>query len=205
MRYSKTAKEIEKARRRALRQEMRDKRHSLTPDEVQRLSQAVHATLLAHPYLQAERTIASYMSFAGEIGTQSINQALKERGHELCLPVITETEKGLMDFFTYDQEEDLIANRYQILEPQVIEANYVAPEEMEVVLVPLVAFSLKGDRIGMGGGYYDRLLKKISLNCLTIGLAYDFQCCNDINSQSWDMPLDEVITPTQHHVFTKKY
>ena len=71
--------------------------------------------------------------------------------------------------------------------------------------MPLVAFAPDGARIGMGGGYYDRLLKKIHPKCLTIGLAYDFQRLEHINIQSWDVPLDEILTPTQHYRIKAKY
>lgn len=187
------------------RNEIRQKRKALHEDEVAKCSELVRRVVLEHEFLKQNRCIASYHSFSGEIDTVEINKALRLAGHHMALPVIHPEEKGLMDFYSYEKPEDLILNRFKIPEPVVSEENLVQPHNLEVVIVPLVGFNEKGERLGMGGGYYDRMLKKISCECLTLGLAYDFQLIPEIKSQPWDMPLDEVITPTKHYIFNKKY
>ena len=187
------------------RNEIRQKRKALHEDEVAKCSELVRHVVLENEFLKQNRCIASYHSFSGEIDTVEINKALRLAGHHMALPVIHPEEKGLMDFYSYEKPEDLILNRFKIPEPVVSEENLVQPHHLEVVIVPLVGFNEKGERLGMGGGYYDRMLKKISCECLTLGLAYDFQLIPEIKSQPWDMPLDEVITPTKHYVFNKKY
>lgn len=187
------------------RNEIRQKRKALHEDEVAKCSELVRRVVLEHEFLKQNRCIASYHSFSGEIDTVEINKALRLAGHHMALPVIHPEEKGLMDFYSYEKPEDLILNRFKIPEPVVSEENLVQPHKLEVVIVPLVGFNEKGERLGMGGGYYDRILKKISCECLTLGLAYDFQLIPEIKSQPWDMPLDEVITPTKHYIFNKKY
>lgn len=184
---------------------IRQKRKALHEDEVAKCSELVRRVVLEHEFLKQNRCIASYHSFSGEIDTVEINKALRLAGHHMALPVIHPEEKGLMDFYSYEKPEDLILNRFKIPEPVVSEENLVQPHKLEVVIVPLVGFNEKGERLGMGGGYYDRMLKKISCECLTLGLAYDFQLIPEIKSQTWDMPLDEVITPTKHYIFNKKY
>lgn len=187
------------------RNEIRQKRKALHEDEVAKCSELVRRVVLEHEFLKQNRCIASYHSFSGEIDTVEINKALRLAGHHMALPVIHPEEKGLMDFYSYEKPEDLILNRFKIPEPVVSAENLVQPHKLEVVIVPLVCFNEKGERLGMGGGYYDRMLKKISCECLTLGLAYDFQLIPEIKSQPWDMPLDEVITPTKHYIFNKKY
>ena len=187
------------------RTEIRQKRKALHEDEVAKCSELVRRVVLEHEFLKQNRCIASYHSFSGEIDTVEINKALRLAGHHMALPVIHPEEKGLMDFYSYEKPEDLILNRFKIPEPVVSADNLVQPHNLEVVIVPLVGFNEKGERLGMGGGYYDRMLKKISCECLTLGLAYDFQLIPEIKSQPWDMPLDEVITPTKHYIFNKKY
>ena len=187
------------------RNEIRQKRKALHEDEVAKCSELVRRVVLEHEFLKQNRCIASYHSFSGEIDTVEINKALRLAGHHMALPVIHLEEKGLMDFYSYEKPEDLILNRFKIPEPVVSAENLVQPHNLEVVIVPLVGFNEKGERLGMGGGYYDRMLKKISCECLTLGLAYDFQLIPEIKSQPWDMPLDEVITPTKHYIFNKKY
>lgn len=191
-------KAIEREWRYQVRHIVREHRQHLSPEQVQDLSRQVQQTLEQHPFLQQPRRIASYMSFAGELDTHALNDSLNQY-HQVALPVIDPEQKGIMHFYRYQGQDQLVCSKLKILEPQPIKENYLAPSDMEVVLVPLVAFALNGARIGMGGGYYDRLLKKIHPNCLTIGLAYDFQKLEVINIQSWDVPLKEIITPSHHY------
>lgn len=194
-----------KVRRAAQRQAIITKRQALTSEQVQTLSAQVRAQVLAHPFLREARTIASYLSFSGEIDTIELNQALKAQHHQVGLPVIVPQERGRMDFYRYGSLEELVLNQYKIREPVPSPEALIKPHELEVIVVPLVGFNQYGDRLGMGGGYYDRMLKKISANCLTLGLAYDFQRDDSIECKAWDMPLDEIITPTQHYRFHHKY
>lgn len=191
-----------KIRRAAQRQAILQQRKALTKEEVHALSQLVLARVLSHPYLQQPRLIASYLSCSGELDTITLNEQLQSKQHQLCLPVISPTERGIMDFHRYHSLAELKPNKFNIPEPIPSKESLVSPTELELVVVPLVGFTGKGARLGMGGGYYDRILKQISPNCLKLGLAYDFQRNDEIESKEWDVPLDEIITPTQHYRFT---
>ena len=191
-----------KIRRAAQRQAILQQRKALTKEEVHALSQLVLARVLSHPYLQQPRLIASYLSCSGELDTITLNEQLQNKQHQLCLPVISPTERGIMDFHRYHSLAELKPNKFNIPEPIPSKESLVSPTELELVVVPLVGFTGKGARLGMGGGYYDRILKQISPNCLKLGLAYDFQRNDEIESKDWDVPLDEIITPTQHYRFT---
>lgn len=191
-----------KIRRAAQRQAILQQRKALTKEEVYALSQLVSARVLSHPYLQQPRLIASYLSCSGELDTITLNEQLQNKQHQLCLPVISPTERGIMDFHRYHSLAELRPNKFNIPEPLPSKESLVRPHELELVVVPLVGFTGKGARLGMGGGYYDRILKQISPNCLKLGLAYDFQRNDEIESKDWDVPLDEIITPTQHYRFT---
>lgn len=191
-----------KIRRAAQRQAILQQRQALTKEEVHALSQLVLARVLSHPYLQQPRLIASYLSCSGELDTITLNEQLQNKQHQLCLPVISPTERGIMDFHRYHSLAELRPNKFNIPEPLPCQESLVSPTELELVVVPLVGFTGKGARLGMGGGYYDRILKQISPNCLKLGLAYDFQRNDEIESKDWDVPLDEIITPTQHYRFT---
>ncbi len=191
-----------KIRRAAQRQAILQQRKALTKEEVHALSQLVLARVLSHPYLQQPRLIASYLSCSGELDTITLNEQLQNKQHQLCLPVISPSERGIMDFHRYHSLAELKPNKFNIPEPLPSKESLVQPHELELVVVPLVGFTGSGARLGMGGGYYDRILKQISPNCLKLGLAYDFQRNDEIESKEWDVPLDEIITPTQHYRFT---
>lgn len=188
-----------------LRKTIIAKRTTVNPPEEEQACLAVTSRVLSHPYLKDERLIASYCSAAHEIGTHKINQALAAQGHAVVLPVVDPQVKGLMNFYSLQGPQDLVPNSFGILEPPPYPERLVNPSYLEVMLIPLVAFDLRGARMGMGGGYYDRLLKKVSAACVLIGLAYDFQLIEDLKVEKWDMPLDEVITPSHHYVFSQKY
>ncbi len=186
-----------KAWRESLRRQMQKQRAALKFEEVEALSAHLCARVLQHPMLQSQQTIASYVSCGNEISTFFLNIELKRRGHILALPVVSSSTKGAMDFYTFKEGAPFIPNRFNILEPPAEPERKVMPSQFSVVIAPLTAFDIYGSRLGMGGGYYDRLLKAISPECRIIGIAYDFQQSAEIPTENWDMPLDEVITPTR--------
>ena len=96
-----------------------------------------------------------------------------------------------MDFFNWSKNDPLIINKFGIPEPFTNKIIYP-----DVLLVPLVAFDNKFNRLGYGGGFYDRYLKRIKKikNILTIGLAYSFQEVKSIPINNYDIKLDFIIT-----------
>ena len=194
-----------KLKRESIRKSMRNLRSKLSPEELMQAESKIFEKIVIHPLFKEKKLIGSYIGTNGEINTLKLNNYLKAKNHIVALPVIDMQEKGIMHFYSYENENMLIKNRYGILEPQPFPENLITPNLFEALLIPLLAFDKKGNRLGMGGGYYDRMLKKVSANCCLIGLAHDFQCVNEVPSETWDMPLDEIITPRQHFVFVKKY
>ncbi|MGN0894867.1 MAG: 5-formyltetrahydrofolate cyclo-ligase [Succinivibrio sp.] len=186
--------------RNSKRQEILAKRRLVPPVEAFSSGQIVADTLRAHEFFNKQRVVGSYLSLGGELSTAPINKYIMEK-HLLGLPFMDVNVKGHMDFYRYTEGEELIENRFHILEPVNKEENYLPPECFEALIVPLVAFDKKGNRLGMGGGYYDRMLKKVSAKCLIIGVAYDFQELESVPVENWDMPLNEIITPTRHLIF----
>lgn len=177
---------------------MRTRRAALTQDVIDRDSQAIAQRLLALPFFSTPRIVSSFVSFKQEVATAGLNAALKERGHELCLPVVSPDVLGEMELYGFDLKAEFIPNRFGIREPPALPEHHIAPEQLEAVILPLTAFDAGGQRLGMGGGYYDRLLKKVRPQCLLIGIAFDFQEAEEIPAEPWDMPLHEVVTPTRH-------
>lgn len=93
-------------------------------------------------------------------------------------------------------------NQYGISEPDIPISHQLKPIELDIVLMPLVAFDLNGNRLGMGGGFYDRsfsflMRRKSNKKPRLIGVAYDFQEIETLDSDSWDVPLDAVVTESR--------
>jgi len=133
--------------------------------------------------------IGGYYPVNYEIDCLSILKELEKRNYKISLPVIEKNYE--MKFFYWSFSEPLKLNRHGIPEP--ITSKAVKPD---ILLVPLVAFDKKLFRIGYGGGYYDRYLKKVKKEkkILSIGLAFSFQKVNKININKYDQKLDIVLT-----------
>ena len=189
-----------------IRRDILQKRRALDVQQCSLAGLAVLNLLLAHPFFKQKKlTVASYASIHGVIETKDINLNLQRLGHILALPKVCDPKQGLMEFYSTaalgSAHEDLICGTYGIQEPSGDPNFLITPDRFDVVLLPLVAFDCRGHRLGMGGGFYDRFLKKLSDKCRLIGLAHDFQEVARLPKQEWDMDLDEIITPSRHLIF----
>ena len=182
-----------------IRKSMRALRRSV--DDTQRNTSALALlnNLATQSWYLESDSIAAYLSNDGEIDLVHVIQDLIAREKQLSLPKLN-SDKGLMHFCDWQSSDELISNRYGILQPA--KENIRALTEHSLVLTPLVAFDVKGNRIGMGGGYYDRLLSKgnpseqsiSQKRPLIVGVGYEFQQLDMIEAEEWDIPLDAVVT-----------
>ena len=139
------------------------------------------------------KIVGGYFPFNKEIDDLKILQALEKKKYLITLPKIKKNNQ--MDFFEWSFTQPLIINKYGIPEPITNNTRYP-----DLLLVPLVAYDKKFNRIGYGGGYYDRYLKKISKRkkIITIGLAYSFQKVINIPIKDYDIKLDYIITDKKY-------
>ena len=135
------------------------------------------------------KTIGGYYPSNHEVNIMEILDNFEKKKYLITLPKIKKNNK--MDFFSWSIKEPLIVNKFGIPEPSSKEIKYP-----NILLVPLVAFDKDLNRIGYGGGYYDRYLKKIKKKkkLISIGLAYSFQKVKKIPINKFDMKLDFIIT-----------
>tara|TARA_Y100000022_G_scaffold41643_1_gene34336 strand:+ start:1010 stop:1588 length:579 start_codon:yes stop_codon:yes gene_type:complete len=135
--------------------------------------------------------IGSYLPFRNEFSTNLLNDELTRLGFKLSLPCVNENNSSMI-FRSYHSNEDLVSNNYGIMEPSE-ESDEVMPS---IIIVPLVAFSLTGYRLGYGGGYYDRYISKNLENkdFVTIGLGFSFQLYDELPYEKHDQKLDWILT-----------
>ena len=135
------------------------------------------------------KIIGGYYPFNHEVNIMEILENFEKKKYLITLPKIKKNNK--MDFFSWSIKEPLIVNKFGIPEPSSNEIKYP-----NILLVPLVAFDKDLNRIGYGGGYYDRYIKKIKKKkkLISIGLAYSFQKVKKIPINKFDMKLDFIIT-----------
>lgn len=178
--------------KRALRRSRRQLRENLSLEYQHIASTKVCARIrgLAQ-YCQAKR-IALYQAFGGEISLDSVWNSASLQGKFCYFPVLNE-DKTLL-FLPASPTTAFTPNRYGINEPHIAGSEALAPQLLDLIFMPLVAFDDYGTRLGMGAGYYDRTLAKVD-HPLLIGVAYEFQYCPYIEAESWDVPMTAVVTP----------
>ena len=170
---------------------------SLTPD--------AGPELIRHwPYLMARgQSVAGYWPIKDEIDVRPLMQALQDAGQTVCLPRIVRKAHPL-EFRAYKRGDALKGGPYGTAEP-VISAPEVTPD---IVLLPLLAFTADGRRLGYGGGFYDRTLAKLRAQAeqgarpfFACAIAYSGQETGDVPTDEYDQRLDGVLTPDGFKVF----
>ena len=183
---------------RTLRKRMRASRHRLRPAQQRAAAQRLCHCVLASCSFRAARRIALYIAADGEIDPAPICRAAWRRGKQVFLPVLHPLHRDRMIFTRYRESDHLLPNRFGILEPSSLR-HRVAPWQLDLVLVPLVAFDAAGNRLGMGGGFYDRSFAVVQAlhwprRPTLCGLAHRLQQVAALPVNSWDVPLARVFT-----------
>jgi len=184
--------------RQDIRKHVRNLRREIS-DEQQQLAavQAADHALNFAPIQQAQH-IALFLSVDGEINTRPLIAKLWQRKQQVYLPVLHPFSAGQLLFLRYDENTELKINRLRIPEPSLDIRNLLPLSELDVLMVPLVAFDAGGQRLGMGGGFYDRTLQNWQQHgFMPIGLAHDCQQVDTLPVEQWDIPLPALITPSK--------
>ncbi len=182
--------------RQHLRNEIRQRRKNLTPEQQADFALQAAERIISHPKIQAAETISVFLSFDGELDTTPLIARLWQEGKQLCLPVLHPLSPHHLLFLRYSPDTPLVRNRLKILEPRLDVTQVIPLSRLDIILTPLVAFDNHGQRLGMGGGFYDRTLEHWQDGGpYPIGLAHDCQQVDALPAEHWDVPLPEVITP----------
>lgn len=153
--------------------------------------------LAFEPVVRAQ-TVALFLSFDGELNTTPLIEALWRAGKNVYLPVLHPFSPGNLLFLRYTPQSNLVTNRLKILEPKLDVRDVLPLNELDVLVTPLVAFDETGQRLGMGGGFYDRTLQHWQQHGLyPVGLAHDCQRVETLPVEQWDIPLPAVVTPSR--------
>ncbi|SES68622.1 5-formyltetrahydrofolate cyclo-ligase [Thalassotalea agarivorans] len=193
--------------RTVIRKQVRTKRKALSNTEQHDASLAVCNMLIEKDVIQRADTIALYLASDGELDLSPFINWCWQQGKTLYLPVIHPFSKGYLLFLAFRKNEQLVNNKYGIKEPKLSVCNVLPMESLDVMLTPLVAFDDKGNRLGMGGGYYDRTLQQWHYGGLpqlsVVGVAHDCQLVEHVPIDSWDIPIPTIITPSKVFQFNQ--
>lgn len=143
--------------------------------------------------------IAVYLSNDGEIDLGAFCAQAWQQGKQLYLPVLDPLKQGHLQFFPFTPNTKLRKNRYNIAEPVTHGLTPIEPWALDSVLTPLVGFDRQGNRMGMGGGYYDRtfdfmLTEHRPRKPLLIGTAHTCQETAELEQECWDIPMNWIAT-----------
>ncbi|HIF18801.1 MAG TPA: 5-formyltetrahydrofolate cyclo-ligase [Cycloclasticus sp.] len=188
----------------SLRQSLRKQRQALSKSTREHFDYSIQQTLLNSGVLLRFSSIAGYLSNNGEPSIHSLIQTCSDINRPFYLPVL---KKKSLAFASYTKGNELTNNAFNIPEPS--NQRTLAAKFLSVILVPLVGFDHQGNRLGMGGGFYDHALNfMLNPACtkrpLLIGIAYSLQKVDSINRYAWDIPLDAVITEEGLSTFSVK-
>lgn len=179
-----------------LRSDIRRRRQLLSATEQQRAATNLVAVLLSSPLIADKTRIAIYLNNDHEISTAPLIQALWEAGKTLYVPVLHPFCPGYLLFQHYDANTPSKLNRFGITEPILNCAAVLPVRQLDLIFTPLVAFDDRGQRLGMGGGFYDRTLSQLPSGHTIplVGLAHDCQQIQQVPTEPWDQPLHAVAT-----------
>lgn len=189
-----------------IRNTIRRQRRELSGPERKRNAARLCKTITTHPLFLHSQRIACFFSSDGEIDTSPIIDAAFKMGKQIYMPVIRSFPKNRLWFTRFTATTPLKRNCYGIPEPIACKRDRIPLQAIDIVLTPLVAFDRCGNRVGMGGGYYDRtfayLLRRSHWQSPhLVGLAYDFQQVNLLPTNPWDVPLFGVFTNQNYQLW----
>lgn len=188
--------EIRKKIREARRNAGDDNRTSWNVQICQRVSELAA--------FETAQRVAGFLAFDGEADPLALMEAAVDGGKEVYVPIIVAKAQPLM-FAPWRPDSPMKKNRFGILEPDVPSSQWLQARELDCVITPLVAFDDSCRRIGVGGGFYDRSFAFLNDSCEKatshlVGFAYSLQQIASIDSQPWDVVLNEVVTEANHFV-----
>ena len=178
-----------------IRRAGREARLSLSDEQRENLSLSIAERVAAASEWRRATRIASYIPMSDEVDTWPITERAWRMGKRIFVPVIK--KKSVMRFIELTAGSRLARNRFGLLEPD--DGAELRPDEFDIVLTPLVAFDDRGNRIGMGGGFYDRAFAFMN-NRLRyrrpkmFGLAFACQQTPRVPASPWDIPVFQVYT-----------
>lgn len=182
---------LEKSR---IRERILLKRRSLKKAEIIKMSREIQNRLFSLPEFKESTTISIYVDFDNEVRTKDIIRDSIYMGKRVSIPYTKGKKNSLLLSEIRDIDKELETSTFGILEPKKEYFRYIPDNEIDVVIVPGIAFDEKGRRLGYGGGYYDRLLIKLNRDIVTIGLAFEFQILSEIPWWFYDIFIDKIIT-----------
>lgn len=174
-----------------IREAMRTQRSGLTPDWVLSASTRLADRVIALPEFRRANVVYCFLSLPGEVQTQPIMEAAWKAGKNIAVPCRRDDGEYMPAWFTPD--EPLATGAFAVRQPAV--PHWAKPDRFDLVLVPGLAFSPRGERLGHGRGYYDRMLARLARHIdVRTGLCFACQVVPVVPVSDHDVAMDVVVT-----------
>ena len=179
------------AEKKALRAKILAVRRELKEPYRQKASQRMIDVFCALPDFKEPKVVMCYASMGDEVQIRPLIQRWLDMGVTVTMPRVI--SKGQMEAVTLPDLDSLVEGEYGILTPDPVKSQVVAPEKLDMIVVPGVAFDTRGERLGMGAGFYDAFLSK-AVKAKRIALAYSCQLVANIPMEEHDELVHKIIT-----------
>ncbi len=176
-----------------IRKNIAKRLRDLTKNERRKKSLRIKEKIFRSSEFKNAKTVVFFVSREDEVDTQNMIRQAIGMGKKVGVPLIREANKELLISQITDIDKELVKGPYSIYQPHKNFIRVIKPKDLNLIIVPGLAFTRKGLRLGRGKGYFDRFLKKIPKYVKKIGIAFDFQILKELPVSSHDMPVDRVI------------
>ncbi|HHU78837.1 MAG: 5-formyltetrahydrofolate cyclo-ligase [Caldicoprobacterales bacterium] len=176
-----------------LRKKMMLEREEINQEERASRSRSIEKRIRDLQAYRHASTILIYVSFRNEVDTKPLIQKAIEEGKRVAVPVSIPEGKVLLPC-QITSLDDLIPGTWGILEPPEEKQRRIDVSEIDLTIVPGLAFDRCFHRLGYGAGYYDRFLPSLRKDAVKIGVGYDFQLLKKLPVEAYDVPLDGIVT-----------
>jgi 5-formyltetrahydrofolate cyclo-ligase len=180
-------------RKKQIREQAHASRNALANKD--ELSQGICEKFVALPEYSAARTVMYYVDVRSEVRTRNYLATALTHGKRIVVPYCVE---GELELFLLESMDELAIGAYKILEPKAelrsLESKRILPAELDLIMVPGVAFDRRGARMGHGFGYYDKLLEHSRMDCPLVALAFECQLFPEVPTMPHDIFMDKIIT-----------
>ena len=184
-----------------IRKHIQAQRQALSKQKQSEYSAQICQQIIDSGVLNTAQHIAFYLPVRGEADPALLQLAEQYQDKQFYLPILSDLKENHLAFAAYNQQTPMKLNRFKIPEPDVPASSLLHdPAKLDVVITPLVGVDVQGNRIGMGGGFYDRTFafkKEHKQSPLLIAFAYDFQFIELQTPQDWDVAVDKIALQSQ--------
>ncbi|WP_035237126.1 5-formyltetrahydrofolate cyclo-ligase [Desulfobacter vibrioformis] len=174
-----------------------ERMNALPPEQIEEKYNIIENKLFEFANFLESQQVFLYPPGSKEIPTENIIRKAMEIGKSIILPVFTDVKNTFLLYKISHFDKDLVPNAHDMLEPNPERCKKIALDDVDIAIIPGLAFDDKGGRMGFGNNYYAKLITKLPETCRRVSLAYEEQIVDQIQMESRKYTVDIIITDTR--------